>query len=281
MTKLMALVLVVLMLCNLAMPTKNGGKTDVLAESSETTDVEEKVIGLKVMTFNVQHFLDYNNQVIDTELFAKVVKENKVDFCGLNEVRGDGTYEDYTDQTNALGDSLCFNRYFGEAIKVGGENPYGNAFVTKYPVISSETFIIPDPEKPKGKQKHETRCVIKTVVDVDGERVCFLVCHMGLNSDEQKNAVNTLCGIIDEINMPLILMGDFNTTPDSKVLEPIYERLEDADCKAKVPALATYPSYAPEIKIDYIFYKGLECVGSKTICNVYSDHYPIIADFEL
>lgn len=281
MTKLMALVLVVLMLCNLAMPTKNGEKTDVLAESSETTDVEKKVICLKVMTFNVQHFLDYNNQIIDTELFAKVIKENKVDFCGLNEVRGEGTYEDYTDQTNALGDSLGFNRYFGEAIKVDGENPYGNAFVTKYPVISSETFGIPDPEKPKDGERYETRCVIKTVVDVDGEKLCFLVCHMGLNKDEQKNAVNTLCGIIDDINMPLILMGDFNTTPDSKVLEPIRERLKDVDCMAGNPATATYPSYAPEIKIDYIFYKGLECIDSKTVCNVYSDHYPIIADFEL
>ena len=61
---------------------------------------------MKVMTFNVQHCLDYQNQIIDIPLFADFIKEQNVDICALNEMRGEGNWEGYTDQTNALGNSL-------------------------------------------------------------------------------------------------------------------------------------------------------------------------------
>ena len=34
------------------------------------------------------------------------------------------------------------------------------------------------------------------------------------------------------------------------------------------------------IKIDYLFYRGLECRSVKTIGEVVSDHLPIIAEFD-
>ncbi len=236
---------------------------------------------MKVMTFNIQHCLDYKNRVIDFDLFAGAIKKYEADVCGLNEVRGAGPVKDYTDQTNILADKLGINRYFGEAIKVKKTSPYGNAFLSRYPIKSAETIRIPDPFFKFEKASYETRCIIKAVADVDGKDICFLVTHMGLAKGERKNAVKKLSELLDEIDIPVILMGDFNTEPDDKVFEPLRERLKDTQFKSVNPDVKTYPSDKPEVKIDYMFYRGIDCLKAETVTEVFSDHLPIIAEFDL
>ena len=236
---------------------------------------------LKVMTFNIQHALDYQKQVIDFDLFINAIKKYGADVCGLNEVRSDGPLEDYTDQTTAIAEGLGFNSYFGEAIKVQGTSPYGNAVVSKFPFKSVETFAIPDPKSKRGKHSFESRCIVKAVINFEGKDLCLLICHMGLNLSEQKNAVKTICGLLDDIKTPVILMGDFNTTPQSKVLLPLRERLKDTDELNPVKNHGTYPSDKPENKIDYIFFRDLKCLKTETIEEIFSDHLPIISYFEV
>lgn len=234
---------------------------------------------MKIMTFNIQHCLDYKKQVIDFDLFADAIKKYDIDVCGLNEVRGEGPVKDYTDQTNILGDKLGYYRYFGEAIKVKKTSPYGNAIVSRYPIKSAETIKIPDPFFKFEPTAYETRCIIKAIINIDGTDICFLVTHMGLAKSERKNAVKTLCKILDDINIPVILMGDFNAEPDDKVFAPLYERLYDTQKKSVNPEVKTFPADKPRIKIDYIFYKNLDCIKTETVTEVFSDHLPIIAEF--
>lgn len=236
---------------------------------------------MRVMTFNIQHALDYQKQIIDINLFVNAVKKHGADICCFNEVRGAGPIDGYTDQTNVIADGLGYYRYFGEAIKVGGTSPYGNAIVARYPFKSVETVAIPLTADRSEDSNYEPRCIIKAVAEIENTDICFLVCHMGLSNAERKDAVDSLCKLIDEIKMPIILTGDFNTHPQDAVLKPIYDRLCDTDVKAEICNLYTYPSDNPEIKIDYIFYGGLNCVYSQVINEIYSDHLPIIADFEI
>lgn len=236
---------------------------------------------MRVMTFNIQHALDYQNKIIDINLFIEAIRNHGTDICCLNEVRGEGPIEGYTEQTDAIADGLNYHRYFGEAIKVGGTSPYGNAIIGKHPFKSAETIAIPVTADRTEESNYEPRCVIKAVSEINGKEVCFLVCHMGLSNAERANAVKTLCGIIDSIELPIILTGDFNTHPQDKVLEPIYSRLTDSDIYSDKKSMFTYPSYSPETKIDYIFFRGLKCTGSQVITKIYSDHFPIVADFEI
>lgn len=237
---------------------------------------------MRVMTFNIQHALDFKRKIIDTDLFADAIKNHNVDFCGLNEVRGNGPIDGYTDQTNAIGNALGYYRYFGEAIKVYGTSPYGNAVMSRYPFKSVETVKIPDPDasneinRDGEPVRYESRCIIKAVIEENGKDICILVTHFGLAKSERINAVNKLCEIIDSVNLPIILMGDFNTEPNEELLTPLLKRLKSVDTFEN-----TFPSDKPEIKIDYILYKGLECTYSETINEIYADHLPIIAEFNI
>ena len=116
-------------------------------------------------------------------MFVDSIEKINPDICGLNEVRGEGPLEGYTDQANALGDGLGYNRYFAEAIKVEGTSPYGNAFVTKYPIKSAETVAIPDPEDKSEPTYYESRCVIKAIVEVDERGVTTTLVEDMLNID--------------------------------------------------------------------------------------------------
>lgn len=56
--------------------------------------------------------------------------------------------------------------YFAEAIRFDGVNPYGNAMISRYPIKSAETILIPDPEYKKYHGYYETRCLLKATIEV-------------------------------------------------------------------------------------------------------------------
>ena len=100
---------------------------------------------MKVMTFNIQHGLNYVEQRIDFDIMARAIMECGADIVGLNEVRDLGTDEEYQAQAKILSE-LCGmeHYYFAEATKFPG-GPYGNAILSRVPILSKEVISIPDP----------------------------------------------------------------------------------------------------------------------------------------
>lgn len=228
---------------------------------------------MRIMSFNIQHCNYFPERKILFEPFAAEILSLDADIIGLNEVRGKGPLKGYTDQTEMLSRLTGLHSCFGKAINVGGTSPYGNALLSKYPIISAETVKIPDPEKKTGNAMYESRCIIKAIID-KGEKYTVLVTHMGLNKDERENAVRTLLEIAPDRNC--IIMGDFNCTPEAAELKPLYEKYECA-CDEGF----TFPSDAPEKRIDYIF-SSRDLIKTEAYIsgNIVSDHRSIYTDFE-
>lgn len=233
---------------------------------------------MKIMSFNTQHCLNYLEQKIDFEIMADAIKKCDPDIIGLNEIRGECEQAaDYTDQTAILSRLTGIqNYYFAEAIKFGGIKPYGNAMLTKLPIISCETIIIPDPTPKKDGIGYETRCVLKAKLEGD---ITVLITHIGLNSDEKENAVNTILEHITDKRC--ILMGDFNVQPDNPLLIPIRKRMVDTARYFDEPKLS-FPSDKPKIKIDYIFVSpDVEVIEADIPAIVAADHRPHTAEISL
>ena len=221
---------------------------------------------MKIMTFNILHCMDYLSKKIDFKKFAEEITCSGADIVGLNEVRGQGLLKGYSAQAKKLGKLTGMNHYFGKAINVAGVAPYGNGLLCKYPVVSCETVKIPDPKVRTGDSMYESRAIIRAVIDA-GEKYTVLITHMGLNLDERENAVKTLLGIAPREKC--IIMGDFNCTPDSEELKPLFEKYNCSDTEA-----FTFPSDNPKIKIDYIFTsRDIEVINKGTSANIVSDHF--------
>ena len=207
---------------------------------------------------------------------ADVIKKLSPDVVGLNEMRDKGEREDYEAQTAMLSSLTGMPYYyFAKAIDVGGSNPYGNAILSKIPFISVENIPIPDPDDKSDGKYYETRCVLKAVLD---NGITVFVTHFGLNPSEHENAVKTVLNSLK--TEKCVLMGDFNVKPDNPVLAPIFAKMRDASqgfCHTK----KSFPSNAPNIKIDYIFVSPDMQVTSSDIPDIIaSDHCPHIAEIK-
>ncbi len=229
------------------------------------------------MSFNTQHCLNYMEQKIDFEIMAKAIKTVGADVVGMQEMRGKGKASDYEEQTEKVSaiSGLPYS-YFGKAIYFEGLGPYGNALLSKYPIISAEVIPIPDPDPKTGDKYYETRALIKARLEGD---ITVLVTHFGLNEDEQRNAVKTVVENLEEKRC--VLMGDFNVRPDSEILLPIRERMKDtADLFEEEKK--SFPSDDPYMKIDYIFVSSdVQVVSADIPAIVASDHRPHTCELSL
>ena len=229
---------------------------------------------MRIMSFNTQHCQNYIKREIDYQIMADAIMKCDADIVGLNEMRDKGAIKEFENQTCILAELTGMkNYYFAKAVSLFGDNPYGNAIISKYPILSAETILIPDPDPKAGDGYYETRCLLKAKFE-DG--ITVLVTHFGLNADEQQNAVDTILKHLEKEKC--ILMGDFNVKPNAEVLNPIRECMKDtADIFDK--PLFSFPSDTPDRKIDYIFVsKDVEVVVADIPSIVASDHRPHTAE---
>jgi endonuclease/exonuclease/phosphatase family metal-dependent hydrolase len=102
--------------------------------------------------------------------------------------------------------------------------------------------------------------------------------HLGLDRDERIKQVEAICRIVDALHGPLLLVGDFNDTPNSP---PIARILEAGFVDAAGPS-PTFMAPNPREKIDYLFTRGFAAVGSpQVVPSLFSDHLPVWAEVEI
>lgn len=245
---------------------------------------------LSFMTYNIQHGLDYlrwqrdedyrRRDMGDLPLMAEAIRRCKADIVGLNEVRGRGVVPQYTAQAEELAAMLGYHAYFAPAVYFEGQGPYGNALLSKYPIISAERILIPDPPVRDEDTYYETRCLLRAQLPVAGG-ITVYVCHFGLARAEARNAVETLISQLDGQNGPCVFMGDLNLTPDSDILSPIFSRLQDTAAAFTHPQLS-FPSDQPDRKIDYIFAsRDIKVLSAEIPEIIAADHRPHTALLEI
>lgn len=232
---------------------------------------------LKVMTFNTQHCLDYLAQKIDFEVMAEAIRREEPDIVGLNEMRGAGQNEEYAAQVDILSELTGMKYFhFAPAIEFPGGGPYGNGFLSRIPIEKAETVMIPDPVEKKYDGYYETRCILKATLEGG---ITVLCSHFGLNPDELENAVST--AVENLAPQKCILMGDFNMSPEDKMLLPIREKMRDT-ADAFAGERLSWPSDKPQVKIDYIFVSpDVRVVSADIPATVASDHRPHVATVEM
>ena len=192
----------------------------------------------------------------------------------MNEVRNESADEEYDDQPKILSELTGLKYYyFAETLKFDGVNPYGNAILSKYPIISTKIIPIPDPPTRAYTGYYETRNILKAKLDCG---LTVMVTHWGLNPDEQINAQKTVLENLE--NEKCILMGDFNVEHTNELLEPIRERMFDT-AKLFTEPLLSFPSDSPKDKRDYIFTtKDIKTIFADIPPITVSDHRPYVAE---
>jgi endonuclease/exonuclease/phosphatase family metal-dependent hydrolase len=93
----------------------------------------------------------------------------------------------------------------------------------------------------------------------------------------------TICNILNDSEIPVIMGGDFNFSPDSESYKLIRTCFNDA-AEIKGNPQNTIPADNPDTRIDYIFVSkkhNWKIKDVKVIRSEASDHLPVLVTLEL
>lgn len=251
----------------------------VQAEATENSIPAKKTKNIKVMTYNIHHCNPPSaGDKIDVAAIAKVINNEKPDFVALQEVdvnterSGKGL-----NQAKELARLTGMNFFFSKAIDHQGGD-YGVAVLSKFAILDSIKFILPIDPVIKG----ETRTIAAVTVEIaKGKKVIFASTHLDLKEQNRLTQAELIVKHFEKSDLPMILAGDFNALPDSKVIQYLDKNFTRTCQKCAF----TIPVEVPDQAIDFIMYKPkgtFESISTRVIDEKYaSDHLPVVAELKV
>ncbi len=231
---------------------------------------------LNVMTFNLRF-----GELASLEQLAGYINQQQPDLVALQECDWKTNRERAPKQAGkAFVNELAYHTelfgVFGKAIDYAG-GYYGIGILSKYPIIKSERFLLPNPDPTK-----EQRALLIAEIELpNNQRITFISTHLEFSSYEAKKAqIDFINNKIKTIKTPIILGGDFNAKPTSKEMISGFSNWFDATYTGLPIVLTTSTS-----KIDYIFgypKEQFSLISTKVDkdCHL-SDHFPVSSIIQL
>ncbi|RKT85343.1 Metal-dependent hydrolase, endonuclease/exonuclease/phosphatase family [Saccharopolyspora antimicrobica] len=238
---------------------------------------------LTVATFNIKHGAG-TDDVLDLERTAGVVEKSGADVIGLQEVdKHWSDRSDFADQAAWLACRLGMHVAYGANLDLDPANPgeprrqYGTAILSRFPILDSRNTLLP--RAPQGEQ----RGLLEARINVRGKKMLFLNTHLQHTSQAERSAqVEAINGIVAGRNLPAVLTGDLNATPDAPEIAEITEHLVDTWPIAGRGDGFTFDAAAPKVRIDYVLASPeIDVHRAEVISTTASDHLPVVVDIAL
>jgi endonuclease/exonuclease/phosphatase family metal-dependent hydrolase len=219
---------------------------------------------LVVMTYNIRHAKGLDGQV-KLDRVVEVLQREDADIIALQEVDRYNPRSHFKDQVKHLAEALNMHYSFAPTLRLTWME-YGNAVLSRYPVVSSSWVPLPG--------KGEPRIMMTTTLSIQGMELDIVNVHLGVKTKERESQFLTLHREIKERHRPTILLGDFNMG------------LEEPAMRSLQGTLYTYPldeSTGGTVlgggQIDHIF-ANFPMVPERiySIDNDASDHKPVLAE---
>lgn len=234
----------------------------------------------KLMSYNI-HFGTDSSGAPNLPRIMETIAEAGPDIVFLQEVDKHWSRRSgFVDQTKLLSETLGLSVVYGANLDldplVPGEprRQYGTAILSKHPITESRNY-------PLSSFGDEQRGLLEAEIELGagGPRIRAYNIHMGLTARQRIAQADDAVRIIGRKSGPVVLAGDFNAEPDSLELRQLREA-GFTDSLAGLAEEPTFPSTAPESRIDYIWTRGnLSVVSAAVLPSLASDHRPIVGEY--
>jgi endonuclease/exonuclease/phosphatase family metal-dependent hydrolase len=120
----------------------------------------------------------------------------------------------------------------------------------------------------------------RLIIELELAEYAIFLVHLSLKYRHRHLQLRHLYDLIAETKKPVVVAGDFNTFWGEN---EIYLFMKAAGLtSANTKSLPTYPSRSPRKELDFVLYQdGIEVTDFQVPNVKFSDHLPIICDFEL
>lgn len=255
----------------------------MVAAENSSSDLEEKSLQMKVMTYNIRHGEGMDGK-LDLERIAEQIRQSNADIIGLQEVDNHWSERsDFKNQAKELAEMLDMHYVFGPNLNYPPEegqahnHQYGTAILSKYPILDSKNYKLT-----KLTDDEEQRGLLEAQVYVAGGEVWFYVTHTShLSSNVRARQVEDIVEITSRHNNN-VLVGDLNATPNATEMQSLFQIYTDVWSVNHDGLGYTYPADSPTKRIDYVLTSPrLNVSSSQVNHSLASDHLPLVADITI
>jgi len=241
---------------------------------------------LRVMTYNVHSCIGMDGK-LSPERIARVIARGAPDIVALQELDVGRARTEGMDQAHLIARCLEMDFHFHPALHLEEER-YGDAILTHLPMRLVKAGPLPGLA---GKLVLEPRGALWVAITVDDTEIQVLNTHLGLLPRERRAQAEALLGpsflAHPDCQGPVIVCGDFNALPASRVCRRLRERLHDAQIElGRRRPKGTFFGRFPTARIDHVFVNDRFVVADVEIpdselARVASDHLPLIVEVNL
>ncbi|MFH0773257.1 MAG: endonuclease/exonuclease/phosphatase family protein [bacterium] len=232
------------------------------------------------------------------ENIVELLKEINADIVCLQELGIGCRFNPTIDDTPAyVASQLGYNYYFERAHTKSDTTDMkaiGNAIFTRFPINKKGHFYVQEPKPIQNSFQDEGRVYIETELQINNTSVNIATVHLSYVhkfqiNDQKKVEIDNFISHIKNNKEKYIVMGDFNSTPDSYTISELSKYFVDCGPEYKEPTWTTKPFdyqgfFEDELRwrLDYIFAtKDIKIQSSEIVKTNYSDHLPILVTFEV
>ncbi|MCQ6560223.1 endonuclease/exonuclease/phosphatase family protein [Paenibacillus mendelii] len=216
------------------------------------------------MTYGIRHGKGMDGRT-SLRHIAEDIAEANPDVVSLQGVDRFLPRSGFQDQVNRLAKQLGMYSCFSPSVNLLIVQ-YGNAILSRYPIISKEIKYLGG--------SIERRSILIARLQIRGETVTVLNTHLGVNTKSRMKQVPILCDVLNKLEQPAILAGDFNMEMDDALMKQMNSRWQ------KIELQNTRPTVENGGEIDHIFVNMMiEEAEAWVQPSASSDHNPVIAQF--
>lgn len=209
---------------------------------------------LSVVTLNLWH--DKADWPRRQEIIVQTLRTLQPDVIALQEVLQDAQLPN---QAQSLAAALGYRHVFVSADAPGAVRRYGNAILTRHAILADDSTLLP-PLDDYRSLVHVRLAIGTRTLDVYATHLH----HTPEGGDIRRQQIDALVATLQRTRNAdaLLILGDFNTPPDTPELAPLralglhdaYDALHP-DADARDPAHSTLnPAFHPPLRIDHVFF---------------------------
>jgi len=230
---------------------------------------------LRVLSYNIHHAAGMDGKV-DLERIAGVIRAAKPDIVALQEVDRMVGRSGKVDQVAKLEELTGMRGLFSKSIPLGG-GAYGNAVLTRLPVVKHDALALPGREP-----RSVLVATLRLEKDDPATEFAFFATHFPLQEGNRVIAAAKISEYLKSHKIgAALLAGDLNARRTRGSMLAMFRDWTDSSADAERP---TIPVDKPNGQIDYILYRpaaGWKVVSVKVLDEaVASDHRPILVTLE-
>lgn len=231
---------------------------------------------LKVMTYNLHHGEGLDGRV-DERRIGELIRQAQPDLVAVQEADRGAERTKRADQPAIYQQVTGLHGWYGPAMPFqGGE--YGQMLLSRWPLVEPKVFRLP------GTPGSEPRIATTALVDVPGiGRIRWVNAHLDASraDNDRWEQAGALLQEFGRDGVPTLMGGDFNDTPESRVMQRLLAPTSGWEDTAALYPAPTNPANDPRTRIDYILssprgrWQVVEAVVLPDA--VASDHRPVVA----